>query len=259
MSDEDRYLERLGASYELPTDPLGGVADRLRRRARRRGAIVGGLSVLVAVALVAGISVAVRPTSGPGLLPSSRTVEANGLSIDTPSGYSVLTSARAYAGYRTENGPWSPLGLARCGWILPGANGVVPAADDWRQFALAAFLDEDPATSEPTHRLLALRNDQLGLDALTRCEIDVRAKQGGRLLQQTSVVVGGSQAIRLVFGPLSVGDGYLPGPNDREVLFLVDVVTARWALDFTAVGQGTDPATAIADFDAMAATARFSP
>jgi hypothetical protein len=260
MNDEDRILERLGSRFPLPTDPLGGVADRLRRRARWWGVLGGASSVIVVAALVAGLVYipADRSTPGQGVLPLMRTVEATGLSIDVPSRYSVLTSAQAFAGYRAENGAWSPLGLPRCGWSRPGSNPAVPTAGYVQQFVVAAFLEENLAPSGPTRRLLVLRGDRLSLDALTRCEIEARRGDRGGLLEQASVTVGGFLATRLVFAPVSAGGGNLPALNDREVMFLVDVGSARWALDFTALGQGTGPATVMADFDAIAATARFS-
>ena len=259
MSDEDRILERLGSRFPLPTDPLGGVADRLRRRARWRGVVAGASSVIIVAALVVGL-VYVSPgdRSTPGQGPFMRTVEVTGLSIDVPSNYSVLTSAQAFAGYRAEHGAWSPVGLPRCGWSRPGSNPAVPTAGYVQQFVLAAFLEESPAPSEPTRRLLVLRDDPLSLDVLTRCEIEARRGDRSGLLEQASVTVGGFHGTRLVFAPVSAAGGNLPAPNEREVMFLVDVGSARWALDFTALAQGTGLAAAAADFDAIAATARFS-
>jgi hypothetical protein len=261
MSDEDRFLKRKASGFPLPADPLGGVADRLHRRVRRRRVVAGGVGVILTVALVGGLTQSMRlerSTPGQSVVQPGRTVEANGLFIDIPPGDSVFTSAQAFSSYQMENGAFSPLGLPRCGWSRPGPNAPVPTSDYVRQFVLAALLDDNPALSASTRGLLVLRDDQLSLDELTQCEIKVRRWRRAGVLEQDAAVIGGFRATRLVFAPVSVGGSYLPAPNDREVLFLVDVGSSRWALDFTVFGKGNEPAMAVPDFDAIAATVRFA-
>src|SRR5262245_53337173 len=125
MSDEENLLRRLASRFPMPADPLAGVADHRHRRARRRRIASGVLGVALTGALIVGLSP--RFTRGPAAPGRSgiafpRTVEANGMRIDIPSNYSVLTSAEAFSVYQVENGGWSAFGFPECGWARRGPD-----------------------------------------------------------------------------------------------------------------------------------------
>jgi hypothetical protein len=223
-ADKDPILERLGSQFEPPPDPLGGVIERHHRRTRNRriaggavGAVVG-IGVIV-VLLQAGAPGGDVPTVSPGR--DSPTIGSVGLHITIPPSFTTINGFQTYRQYVTHNGGWGDLGARNC-WG--------PSADLASSFVGAAYLDDNPAPSEPTRRLLILRTSDRSEEQVIGCETNVREADGARLLQRTDVKVDGAPGVRLVFR----GGSYMPGRVN--LLYVVDTGAFRWAFDFTIAG-----------------------
>jgi hypothetical protein len=235
-ADRDPLLERLGSRFEPPPDPLGGVIKRRHRRTRNRriaggavGAVVG--IGVIAVLLRAGAPSGEVPTVSPGR--GSTTLGTMGLHITIPPSFTTIDSVQAYQRYVTHNGAWGELGNPNC-WG--------PLANLASSFVGGAYLDDNPAPSEPSRRLLVLRTSDRSEEQVIGCETNVREAQGGRLIQRTDVKVDGVPGVRLVFR----GGTYTPGRVN--LLYVVDDGAFRWAFDFTM--RGAQPG-ALHQFDSI--------
>jgi len=174
---------------------------------------------VIAVLLQAGAPGGDVPTVSPGR--GSSMIGSAGLQITIPPSFTTINGFQTYHRFITRNGGWGELGNPKC-WG--------PLDEQGSSFVGAAYLDDNPAPSEPTRRLLILRTSDRSQDEVVGCEMNVREADGGRLIQRTDVKVDGAPGVRLVFR----GGSYTGGRVN--LLYVVDDGAFRWAFDFTIVG-----------------------